>query len=381
MSDLWALTIIVGAVVARTGGLLLSASAGRARCAGTAAWRSFAEMALITVLATLLCTYALPHLTAIDIPTGASLAGTLLGAVVLGAAAGERSTTRVGLVLAAAYAAVVIPAAYLAVPYLSEHNFLDRAGMSIYVLTAGVMSLVAAAVVGPRSGRFARDGSISVIPPHQLPLLFASLLVVGAGWIIVAACLAGARATGGLSLLLAMSSGVLAAAAYSRWRFGRTDVGLLVPAVFGSLSSVSVGLGVWSEWQAILAGALGAVASVWLHLLLERKLKLDDVTGAAAAQVAGAALGVLLAGVLPIPMTTPLATIAAQLGVQFFALALFALIALVVSCAVLIPLKWLSTVRLHEDIEYDGLDLATLDLNAYPDFQQPMIRSSHMREL
>lgn len=382
MSDLWAMIIVVGAIFARLGGLVLAVGAGRARFAATAAWRSLAELALLSLLTILLAKYLVPHLTSVEVPLSYGLAGTLLGAVLLSAAAGERSMPSVSTALSLIYALILVPAGYLAIPYLTDHSFIDRAAASMYILPAGIISLVSMAIVGPRSGRFARDGSIAIIPPHQLPMVLIGLLMVATGWILVASILSGAFASGPIHLLLALSAGVLGGAAYSRYRFGRTDVGLIVPAVFGALAAVTVGLGAWTEWQSLLAGLIGGVTGTYFHLLLERKLKLDDLTGAAAAQLSGVLTGLLLAPFFALNFKAPSwPGFANQLLVQLAGLALFSLLALLAATLILLLLKVLTPVRLSEELEYDGLDLAHLDLNAYPDFQQPTIRSSHMREV
>ena len=65
---------------------------------------------------------------------------------------------------------------------------------------------------------------------------------------------------------------------------------------------------------------------------------------------------------------------------QVLGIVVIAAITLVATTIVLLALKKMIGLRLSEDAEYDGTDLAENDLNAYPDFQQTMIKSYHMRE-
>jgi len=110
---------------------------------------------------------------------------------------------------------------------------------------------------------------------------------------------------------------------------------------------------------------------------LDLKFKLDDPISAVAIHGGGGAISLLLAGVM---LSGSLAHRAAQLGYQAAGLLAMAILALAAAAPTYGILKATFGLRAKEADEYDGLDLGEIDMNAYPDFQQTMIKSYHMRE-
>lgn len=380
--------VMLGAAVllARVGGLLLACGSGRARFAATAAWRSVMEGAIVAVGTGLVSGALVAGGLDLGVEGGTSvlLAGAMLGSAVLVAGAGERTRTRWAAATAAVYGLAVVPLAVAAGSRWLPGGIVEGLGSGLgMMLTAGWVSLVAVVLAGPRAGRFHRDGAISMIPPHQQPMVLAGLGVMMAGWAGGWGILAGEDAATGLEAWLMTPAGaLLAGAVFGRWRFGRVDVGLLVPAgVGGALAGALLAMGVGGgleavgPWAGVVACGAGAVAgwgSAWVHLVLERWLQADDLTGAVAGQVTGPVVGAVVVGGM---------SGGAGLFTAVFAVVVYMAIAVMLAAVVLGVLRAVTEVRIDEATEYEGLDLAGLDLNAYPDFQQPMIRSSHLREV
>jgi Amt family ammonium transporter len=116
------------------------------------------------------------------------------------------------------------------------------------------------------------------------------------------------------------------------------------------------------------------IATVQLDLVW----KIDDPVGGVSIHVLGGAWGTIAAGIF-----VPAATYGEKfrdVGVQLLGLIVIAALALALSLAVFTILKKTVGLRLSEDAEWDGVDLFEHDLNAYPDFQQTMIKSYHLRE-
>ncbi|MFN4243180.1 MAG: hypothetical protein ACK4PI_08075 [Tepidisphaerales bacterium] len=375
----------ISLMLARGGGLLMACGSGRARFAATAAWRSVLELAVVTVavaLAAAVVTWWSPQ----SVPQGGTplLAGAVLAASLLSAPAGERTRTRWTVAVAVLYGLLVAPLAVVVGAAWVPAFAADVAtGWFALTLTAGWVSLLAVLLAGPREGRFHRDGAISLIPPHQQPLVVAGLLVLWAGWLGSAVPMTGS-ASPRLVLqagLLTTAAAVLGSTAYGRWRFQRIDVGLLVPGgTAGILAGMSLGPVLTEDvglpgavMLPLLLGLLTGAAAAWLHLQLERRLRADDLVGTVAGFLAGPLLGTLAAATF--------AEGGRGLFSAAFAAALYTAIAVASALAVLGAVRQLTDVRIDDAAEYEGLDLTQLDLNAYPDFQQPMIRSSHLREV
>ena len=105
--------------------------------------------------------------------------------------------------------------------------------------------------------------------------------------------------------------------------------------------------------------------------------KIDDPTGAIAIHGVGAAWGILATGFFgSIPQITRLKLI----GAQAMGLALVAAAVLIITSVFFFVLKQLVVLRARDEDEFDGLDLAEHDIGSYPDFQQTMIKSYHLRE-
>lgn len=387
MDDADVMILVAAALTARVGVVLLLAGAGRARFAGAAAWRGVLDLALVVVLLAVARRVGLVGgVTAGGVAGLASLAVPFAGALLAGgfvaSAVAERGRTRAMILGSAVYAGVVLPACLRATEMLTDRGYIDDGGASLFHLTAGMVALAACAAVGPRNGRFERDGSVSVIPGHQLPLSLGGLALWTLGAVVGTAAIAGSIGAGSVRLLLAVAAGVLVAAAYSRWRFERVDPTMVIPAVIGAVAAAAPLAGRAEDWQALLAGGLGALASLQLYLWVERKLRLDELVGAASAQIAGAAVGVLLAGAITATTggATPRGVVLVFLT-QLLGLAVFAAAALIPAMLIFLAARRSTTLRLTEQAEYEGTDLATHDINAYPDFSQPTIRSSHLREV
>jgi len=113
-------------------------------------------------------------------------------------------------------------------------------------------------------------------------------------------------------------------------------------------------------------------------LMIEMWWKIDDPSGLIAIQLVGGAWGTLAAGLFS--EAAHWRNVIQHLGIQLLGLGVIAMVAGAAATALFALLRATIGLRLSEDAEYDGIDLSEHDLNAYPDFQQNMIKSYHLRE-
>lgn len=276
--------------------------------------------------------------------------------------------------------------------FLARWEFVDAGGAATLHWPAAVAGLVGALFVGPRSGKFNRDGSSTAIPGHSVPLAGLGVLFLVAGWIaFVAGHYVGrfqtpARVdfTGGLgrtvcNLLLGTAAGGMASLVLSHLRYAKPDIHLISAGALGALVAVSSGGGTLGSWGAVIVGAGAGVLVPMALLALDLICRIDDPAGGIAIHGVGAAWGVfaspLLAGNVGVGMR------AVHAGVHLLALLIIGALAAAVTAAVWVLLKAVTRVRTSEADEFDGLDLAEHDVGAYPDFQQTMIKSYHLREM
>ena len=312
------------------------------------------------------------HATAVLIAAGV-LTGTLC----------ERSRFFPACVASVLLAAVLVPVTgkWVWSGWLHDLGFVDLAGASTIHLTAGVCAAVGAYLVGPRTGKYHRDGSASTIPGHNVPLAAAGTMILFAGWVPYVAGFALAHraplGTAALNVLLAAAAGGAAAVVLGHLRYGKPDVTLTLIGFLGALVAMTAGAGRVGAPAAVVIGAVAGVfvplASIYIDLIL----RIDDPAGGIGIHAAGGLWGTLAAGLFA-PGSPALR--AKHFGVQLLGAVVIAIFAVVVCTAVLYAIKATIGLRAREADEFDGLDLAEHDVGAYPDFQQTMIKSYHLRE-
>jgi Amt family ammonium transporter len=323
-------------------------------------------------------------------PTLVLLMAVVLCVAIVSGVQAERARLRVILWMAAVLAGVVVSlAAYWSWGHrgwLGRLGFRDSAGAGAIHLVGGLSAAVLALAVGPRSGKYNRDGSSNAIPGHSLPLATVGVTLMLLAWPLYAAAFGAALDGRGafrmelaaVNVMVAAASGALASAVFCMWRYRKVDMHLLGGGLLGAAVAISAS----PHGPLRLAVAVGILAGVlvcWLTLLLDVRLRLDDPIGAVAIHGGGGLLGLLAASFATQPAS--LAQWGRALGVQALGAVAIASLALLASALVVLVLKATGPLRVPEADEYDGLDLAEHDLGAYPDFQQNTIKSYHLREV
>jgi len=272
--------------------------------------------------------------------------------------------------------------------WLQNLGFIDVGGAAVLHMTGGVCAAVGVVFVGPRAGKYNRDGSANGIPGHSVPLVVLGVTLMVAAWVPYVAGASLRNGAGRLdedavvamaafNVLVAGASGGAAALVLGRLRYGKPDVFLTSSGALGGLVAISASAPVVGSLAAAVIGALAGVivptATVWLDL----RWHLDDPSGGVAIHGVGGLWGTLAAGVFaPVGWAERFGRIAHQITGILVILVTVA----VVSGLVFAGMKAVVGLRSKEADEYDGLDLAEHDINAYPDFQQTMIKSYHLRE-
>lgn len=313
----------------------------------------------------------------------AALALVATGAV--GGALAERSKFLPAWAASALLAGLIVPVAgrWVWGGWLARLGMVDVAGASAVHLSAGVCAAVGAALVGPRTGKYNRDGSANIIPGHNLPLAVAGVLVMLVAWVpyVLGSAMAHGSASGSLrepmNVLLAAAAAGAASMTLAQLRYGKPDAVLSLIGVMGGLVSITAAGGTVGTTSAVFIGAVAGVIVPLSTIALDLLAHLDDPTGGVSIHAVGGLWGALAAGIFaPLGMVERLKLV----GVQALGAAAVIALAAAASLALFAILKATVGLRLREADEYDGLDLAEHDIGAYPDFQQTMIKSYHLRE-
>ena len=309
----------------------------------------------------------------------------LVGTGIVGGAVAERSRFFSTCAVSALLAAFIIPlgANWAWHGWLNRLGFTDIGGGAWLHLSGAVCAVVGAIAVGPRTGKYNRDGSSSMIPGHNVPLAGIGTLGMLVGWApYLAGCLLlngtdaliGPAATG---TLLSASAAGAAAMLLGHYRYGKPDFILTLMGFLGGLVAITAGAGRIAAPWAVLVGAVAGVIvplfAIWIDLLAH----LDDPVGAIAIHGAGGLWGTLAAGFFS---HDPNMSRLRHLGIQVIGVLALALLSAIASAALFATLRAAGRLRANEADEFEGLDLAEHDIGAYPDFQQTMIKSYHLRE-
>jgi ammonium transporter, Amt family len=304
----------------------------------------------------------------------------LIGPAVVSGATLERGRAVVGIAAAILLPGILTPLAWrlLQWNWLVSRGFVDEAGAIFIHVSAGLFAAVAAIAIGPRLGKYNRDGSTNVILGHNLPLASGGILLIFAMWIPYVAGFASNGNVAALNAVLAAAAAVVAAAIYCVARYGRSDVFLVFAGLLGGLVAITAGADLLTSSQAVAIGAVAGIIVPYSVVKLDMFWKIDDPSGGIAIHCIG---GILSAVAIAILAPGTWGQRIERLGVEGVGLGMIAVLTLVVSGLLFFVLRAVTSVRLSEANEFEGMDLAEYDLNAYPDFQQTTIKSYHLREM
>jgi Amt family ammonium transporter len=255
---------------------------------------------------------------------------------------------------------------------LSELGFSDFAGSGIVHLAGASAALAGVLLLGARKGKYGASGQINAIPGSNLPLATLGTFILWMGWfgfnggsVLATASVDNANAVAVvfMNTNAAAAGGLIAALVTARLIFGKADLTMALNGALAGLVAITAEPSTPSPLQATLFGSLGGALVVFSILTLDR-LKIDDPVGAISVHGVVGLLGLLL-----VPVTHPLTE---DGGASFTGQLLGAVTIFVwvfgVSLVVWGLLKLLMGIRVSEEDEYDGVDLAECGMEAYPEF-------------
>ena len=256
--------------------------------------------------------------------------------------------------------------------WLARMGFHDFAGSTVVHAVGGGMALAGAIVVGPRIGKYAKDGTPRPMPAHNFPLAALGVLILWLGWFGFnggSTLVADPKAIGSVILAtnLAAAAGLLAALLHTRMRTGMLDLSMGLNGALAGLVAITAGADVVGPVEALVVGVIGGVLVVEGVFLLEKR-GVDDPVGAFAVHGVSGVVGTLLVGVFAAGATPGLLHGGGfhLLGIQ--ALGTFSgfAFAFIVGYALWKLLDLLpGGVRVDEAHELEGLDIAECGVEAY----------------
>ncbi|RUS58803.1 ammonium transporter [Pseudorhodobacter sp. E13] len=252
--------------------------------------------------------------------------------------------------------------------WLSEAGFSDFAGSTLVHATGGFAALAGAIILGPRLGKFSKDGRVNPMPGSNLALATLGTFVLWLGWFgfngasqLALGTEADANAVAIIfaNTNMAAAGGAVSAMILTQVLYKKIDLTMLLNGALAGLVAITAGPLDPTLFGALWIGAIGGIIAVVVVPMLD-KLKIDDVVGAIPVHLVAGFWGT---------MAVPFYTEGANFGTQLLGFVAIGVFMLVASSVVWFVLKATMGLRPSEEDEVLGLDKAELGLEAYPEFK------------
>lgn len=251
--------------------------------------------------------------------------------------------------------------------WLAELGFHDFAGSLIVHAVGGFAGLAGAIILGPRIGRFNKDGTANAMPGHNITAATLGVFILLVGWFgfnpgsVLA--MTGTSNTimvvlVAVNTLLAACAGAAIAMATSLFVVGKPDIGYALNGMLAGLVGITANANIVTNFESIVIGAIAGGLVVAGMVFLE-KIQIDDPVGAW--PVHG------LCGVWG-GIATGLFGTGTNLGVQLLGSAVYAIWAFTTMLAVFYALKTIGILRVSQEEEIAGLDMTEHGAINYPEF-------------
>ena len=243
--------------------------------------------------------------------------------------------------------------------------FNDFAGSVVVHAMGGWIALAAVLLLGPRRGRYGKNGEMYAHPPSSIPFLALGAWILTVGWfgfnVMSAQSVEGISGLVAVNSLMAMVGGVLAALFV-----GRNDPGFVHNGPLAGLVAICAGSNLMHPLGALMTGLVAGALFVWAFTLTQNRWKIDDVLGVWPLHGLCGAWGGIAAGIFG------LEALGGMGGVTFLSQLVGTLmgvgVGLLGGLVVYGLLKLAIGIRLSEEDEYVGADLSIHKIKAEPDY-------------
>ena len=265
--------------------------------------------------------------------------------------------------------------------WLADLGFLDFAGDTVVHSLGGWAALAGALVLGPRIGKYDKDGKPRAIPGHNMSLAVIGLFVLWLGWFGFnpGSTMSFQNPADVMHILMTTNTSaiaaVLTATAASWLLLGKPDLGMTINGCLAGLVAITGGCAYISIGNSLLIGAVAGVLVVFAVLFFDR-VKVDDPVGATSVHLCCGVFGTLCIGLFAQEGVTTLSTKnglfygggAGLLGTQLLGIAAVGAFVFAVSLVLWWVLKKTMGIRVTREEEIAGLDIGEHGNHAYPDF-------------
>lgn len=243
-------------------------------------------------------------------------------------------------------------------------NFRDFAGSIVVHAVGGWIALPAVILLGARSNRYRKDGSLSAHPPSSIPFLALGAWILCVGWfgfnVMSAQKLENISGLVAVNSLMAMVGGTLVALL-----LGKNDPGFVHNGPLAGLVAVCAGSDIMHPLGALVVGAIAGAIFVVMFTLTQNKWKIDDVLGVWPLHGLCGTWGGIAAGIFGSKALGGMGGV--SFSAQLIGTAMGVAWALIGGFLVYIVLKQVMGLRLSQEEEFEGADLSIHKIGATPD--------------
>ncbi|MDX6503529.1 MAG: ammonium transporter, Amt family [Gaiellaceae bacterium] len=276
--------------------------------------------------------------------------------------------------------------------FLNNHiGMQDFAGSTVVHYQGALAGLAGALILGPRIGKFGKDGRANPIPGHNIPFAVLGTLILWFGWFGFNPGSTLSVDFGGFGFFayvatttnLAAATGAVTGIVIAWIKMGKPDVSMMLNGALGALVAITAASGFVAPWAAIVIGVGSGCIAVFGVIWVE-KIGIDDPIGAVAVHGMSGVWGTLACGLFAVPaLATKLATgdpagglvysgHFTQLKVQAVGLVAVGVFTFTMSFVALKIMDMIWGIRVDPLVESQGLDVHEHGMWGYPEFYIPV---------
>ena len=260
--------------------------------------------------------------------------------------------------------------------WLSELGFVDFAGSTIVHSVGAWIGLAGAMILGPRLGKYSKDGKAKAIPGHNIGFGALGVFILWFGWfgfnagseLAATGDSTSAVAKIALTTNLSAATGAITAMFISWMRYKRPTLSLSLNGALAGLVAITAGTAAVTPLGAVIIGAIAGVVLVLSVEFIDQKLKVDDPVGAISVHGVCGALGTLLVGVFATDGGLLYGGGLNLLGIQAIGVLAIGAWAFVAGLILFGILKATNGLRVEKKVEEEGLDIYEHGESAYDTF-------------
>ncbi len=274
--------------------------------------------------------------------------------------------------------------------WLFQRGMQDFAGSTVVHYQGALAALAGAILLGPRIGKFGKDGRANAIPGHNMPFAVLGTLILWFGWFgfnpgstlnVITGDKVGYFGYVALATNLAAAAGGVSGILTAWIVLKKPDVSMMLNGVLAGLVAVTAASGFVTPWAAVVVGIVAGMIAVVGVVAIER-LGIDDPIGAVSVHGMSGVWGTVACGLFAAPSLTGITATGTpglvygggfhQLGVQLLGLAAVGAWTFTACFTVLWAMKKIWGIRVSEQVETQGLDVHEHGMWGYPEFYIPV---------